>query len=101
MNKTGVDVQVLSVTPGNFSYEAPAETGRALAAAQNDAIAEVVKAYPDRFIGCATVPLQDVDEAVTELERSVNDLGFTSVEIGSNVMGKSLDSLEFWPFYER
>ena len=101
MSEEGVDIQVLSVTPGNFCYDAPVKAGEALAVAQNNAIAEVVEAHPERFVGSATVPLQDVDVAVQELDRAIKDLRFTSVEIGSNVAGRNLDSLELWPFYAK
>ncbi len=94
MDDEKVDVQVLSVTPGNFCYDVPPEAGLAISVAQNDAIADIVATYPERFIGSATVPLQDADMAVEELERAVRDLGFTSVEIGSNVAGRNLDSIE-------
>jgi aminocarboxymuconate-semialdehyde decarboxylase len=99
MDEAGVDVQVISVTPGNFCYEAPPEAGAIISAVQNDAIADMVGDYPSRFVGCATVPLQDPGAAVEELNRCVRDLGFTSVEIGSNVAGKNLDSPELMPFY--
>jgi aminocarboxymuconate-semialdehyde decarboxylase len=99
MDETGVDIQILSVTPGNFCYEAPPEAGQAIAIAQNDAIARIVKDDPDRFMGCATVPLQEPKAAVGELNRAVKDLGFTSVEIGTNVAGRNLDSPELTPFY--
>ena len=99
MDEAGVDVQVVSVTPGNFCYEAPPEAGAVIAAVQNDAIADMVGDHPERFVGCATVPLQDPGAAVEELNRCVRDLGFTSVEIGSNVAGRNLDSPELVPFY--
>jgi len=99
MDETGVDVQILSVTPGNFCYEAPPEAGLAIAMAQNDAIASMVEGHPDRFAGCATVPLQEPKAVVGELNRAVKDLGFTSVEIGTNVAGRNLDSPELMPFY--
>ncbi len=99
MDETGVDVQIISVTPGNFCYEAPHEAGLAIATAQNDAIAHIVEENPDRFVGCATVPLQDPRAAVGELNRAVKDLGFTSVEIGTNVAGINLDSSELMLFY--
>ncbi len=99
MGKTGVDVQVVSVTPGNFCYEAPADAGRAISAAQNDAIAGMVEAHPGRFVGCATVPLQDPESAAAELDRCVRDHGFRAVEIGTNVAGVSLDSPGLAPFY--
>jgi aminocarboxymuconate-semialdehyde decarboxylase len=99
MDEWGVDVQVVSVTPGNFCYDSPPEAGAAIAAAQNDAIADMVADHPGRFVGCGTVPLQDPGAAVEELNRCVRDLGFTSVEIGSNVVGNNLDSPELIPFY--
>ena len=101
MDEAGVDVQVVSVTPGNFCYEAPPEAGAVIAAVQNDAIADMVGDHPERFVGCATVPLQDPGAAVEELNRCVRDLGFTSVEIGSNVAGRNLDSPELVPFYSK
>jgi aminocarboxymuconate-semialdehyde decarboxylase len=99
MGKMGVDVQVLSVTPGNFCYDAPADAGTVISAAQNDAIAGMIEEHPDRFLGCATVSLQDPEAAAKELDRCVRDLGFTSVEIGTNVAGRNLDSPELAPFY--
>jgi aminocarboxymuconate-semialdehyde decarboxylase len=99
MDKAGVDMQVMSVTPGNFCYDAPPEASAVISAAQNDAIAGMVEGHPERFVGCATVPLQDPETATRELNRCVRDLGFTSVEIGTNVVGKNLDSPEFAPFY--
>jgi aminocarboxymuconate-semialdehyde decarboxylase len=99
MDEQDVDVQVLSVTPGNFCYTAPPKAGAAISLAQNDAIHEMVADNPDRFIGSATVPLQDVEAAQQELERAVKDLGFTSVEIGTNVNGVNLDSPTLEPFY--
>lgn len=99
MDASGVDVQIVSVTPGNFCYDAPQDSGLAIAAAQNDAIAEMVDNHPDRFVGCATVPLQDPEAAARELNRCYRDLGFRGVEIGTNVVGRNLDSPELAPFY--
>jgi len=101
MDREGVDLQVLSVVPFTLVYEEDPEFGIALARAQNDAIAEVVRTYPERFVGAATAPLQDVDGAIEELDRAVKELGMKGVEIGSNVRGKNLASFELWPFYEK
>ena len=99
MDDKGVDVQVVSVTPGNFCYDAPPDAGLAISVAQNNGIAAMVEEYPDRFRGCATVPLQDPVAAANELERCVKDLGFTGVEIGTNVAGRNLDSRDLDAFY--
>jgi aminocarboxymuconate-semialdehyde decarboxylase len=101
MEERGVDVQVLSVTPGNFCYTAPPEVGAAISRAQNDAIHGMVMDNPDWFIGSATVPLQDAEAAGQELDRAVKDLGFTSVEIGTNVNGANLDSPALEAFYDK
>lgn len=47
----------------------------------NDEIAEYTRAYPDRFVGVATVDLAHPVAAVAELQRAVNDLGFKALRI--------------------
>ena len=54
------------------------------------ALAEIVAAWPERFVGLGTVPLQNVDMAVAELERCVKKLGLRGVEINPNVNGMDL-----------
>lgn len=101
MDRIGLDMQVISVAPTNIFYDFDAEEGLAFSRRYNDGIAEVVRAYPNRFLGMATVPMQAVDEAVLELERAVRELGLKAVEIISNINGKNLDEAEFWPFYQK
>lgn len=47
----------------------------------NDRIAEFVQAYPERFVGVATVDLERPVAAVQELDRAVNELGFKALRI--------------------
>jgi aminocarboxymuconate-semialdehyde decarboxylase len=100
LDRAGVDRQVLSLGPPMLSW-APPELGLRLARLFNDEIAKLVRAYPDRFLGFAAVPLQATELALGELERAVGDLGLRGVGIGSNVDGKQLDHPSLWPFYER
>jgi aminocarboxymuconate-semialdehyde decarboxylase len=101
MDRMGVDVQALSVAPPQFYYWTDPESGRKLARLQNDNLAQLVARYPDRFVGLATVPLQDVDAAIAELDFAVAELGLRGVEICTNVNGLDLDDRRFRPFFAR
>jgi len=72
-----------------------------LARMQNDRVAEMVRAYPSRFVGMGTLPLQDVDRAVPELERVVKELGLRAIEISSNVNGVDFDDPRFQKFFAK
>lgn len=91
MEKEGIDIQVLSPIPVTFSYWSVPEQGLEMARSQNDFIASIVNEHPTKFIGLGTVPLQDVDLAIKEMERVVKELGLKGIQIGSNVNGKNLD----------
>lgn len=99
-NAHGVHMQVLSTVPVMFSYWAKPEDALAVSQFLNDHIAGIVARYPDRFIGLATVPLQDVKLAIRELERCMKELGMAGVQIGSNVNQKNLSEPEFFEFFE-
>jgi aminocarboxymuconate-semialdehyde decarboxylase len=89
--RAGVALQVLSTVPVMFSYDKPAADAAVVARLLNDHIAGVVAEHPDRFAGLGTVPLQDADLAVAELERCVRDLGMAGIQIGTHVGDRDLD----------
>jgi aminocarboxymuconate-semialdehyde decarboxylase len=96
-----VDVQALSTVPVMFSYWAKSADAHDLSRFLNDHIAEVVKDRPDRFIGLGTVPLQDPQLAIEELERCVQELDFPGLQIGTHCGEWNLDAPELFPFFER
>jgi aminocarboxymuconate-semialdehyde decarboxylase len=100
MDRLGVDRQVLSVTIPSV-YVGPAARRADLARRANDGLAEVAARFPRRFSALASVPLDDPDAAVRELERAVVELGMAGALVGSNVGGRYLDDPAFLPFYER
>ena len=90
MDRMGVDIQAVSPAPYHYFYFTPPDEGAALAREVNEGIASLVAGHPDRFVGIGSVPLQNADLAVRELEYAVKKLGLRGVEINTNVNGLNL-----------
>ncbi len=101
MDAGGIDVQVLSLTPPFFHYWAEPARGKDFCRMANEEIAGLVRRRPTRFLGMATVPLQDPGAAVEELTYARKTLGLVGVEIGSNINGRELDDPALHPFFAR
>ena len=101
MDEQGIDVQAISPSPFHYHYSLPPEVTRESCQIVNDRIAEIVAGTPDRFVGMGTVPLQDAEMAVAELDRCINDLGFRGIEIGTNVNGNDLTRAGLEKFFAR
>jgi aminocarboxymuconate-semialdehyde decarboxylase len=67
----------------------------------NDGIAEYCANKPDRFVGFATLPMPDGNEAAKELERAVKGLKFKGAQILTNVAGRELSDPAFAPFWKK
>jgi aminocarboxymuconate-semialdehyde decarboxylase len=90
MDRMGIDIQAVSPAPQQTYYWTEPGLGIEVSRMINDRLAEIVAQWPDRFVGLGTVPLQNVELAVIELERCVKQLGLRGVEINPNVAGKDL-----------
>ena len=97
-DESGVDVQVLSTVPVMFSYWTKPSDGAEIARFLNDHIAEIVNEFPLRFIGLGTVPMQDTELAIQELERC-KQIGLAGVQIGTNVNQLNLGEPQFFDFF--
>jgi len=99
LDRLGVGVQVVSLgPPGCVADTAAART--ALAQRFNDELAALVKAHPERYRGLATLPMWDVDEAVREARRAVEELGLSGVQVFTTYDDRPIDATELWPVFE-
>jgi aminocarboxymuconate-semialdehyde decarboxylase len=101
MAAEGVDVIVESLLPPLLPIRAPTAVAVRVCQIVNDAIAEDALRFPGRMVAMGILPLQEVGEAVRELERIVKQHRMRSVLIPTNVAGKNFDEPEFFPFFER
>lgn len=73
----------------------------AIAREANDGLAELVQRHPDRFLAfAASLPLNNVDASIREMERAIDQLGAKGVMIYTNVGGQPLDAPQFRPFFD-
>jgi predicted TIM-barrel fold metal-dependent hydrolase len=92
MDEAGIDVALLTTNP---------LTNLDQCRKWNDYCAVLVKQYPNRLVGYATIPPLGGEPALVELERAIKDLSLKGVHILTRNEGHHLDSREMWPFYEK
>lgn len=94
-----VDVQVLSTVPVMFSYWAKAEDTLDLSKFLNDHIADIVQRWPTRFVGLGTLPMQEPELAVKELERCKR-IGLAGIQVGTHINGVNLGEPRLLPIFQ-
>jgi aminocarboxymuconate-semialdehyde decarboxylase len=100
MSGNGIDVLVSSSEPlsvTGWQVDEAVEATRVL----NEEKARAQERHPDRFVGLATLPLQDAERAMEELEHAVTKLGLGGVCLPSNIQGAPITSPALMPMYER
>jgi aminocarboxymuconate-semialdehyde decarboxylase len=96
-----IDVIVESLLPPLLPLWAPTAVGVRVCQVVNDAIAEDAARFPGRMVGMGILPLQDVGEAIREMDRIVKQHRMPSVLVPASVGGKNFDEPEFFPFFEQ
>jgi len=99
MDQQGIDIQAISINP--FWYAAEREMARRVIQLQNEKLAELCAARPDRFVAYATVALQYPDLAAQQLEDGIKKLGLRGGSIGAIVNGEELSAPKFDPFWAK
>ena len=102
MDKFEDIVQVLTLAEPPIEQVTDSKKAVDLAKIANDELAELVSKHPDRFIAAAAaLPMNNMDAALQEVDRAINDLKLRGVQIYTSVNEKPLDSPKFLPLYER
>ncbi len=99
MDEQGIDVEALSINA--FWYKADRDLARELIKMQNDKLAEICAAQPERFVAFATVALQHPDLAAEQLVYAVKKLGLRGASLGASVDGRELADPKFHPFWAK
>ncbi|PHR46287.1 MAG: 2-amino-3-carboxymuconate-6-semialdehyde decarboxylase [Fluviicola sp.] len=97
--KHQTQVQVVCTIPVMFSYWAKPEDGLEISRFLNDHIADLVHRYPKNYIGLGTIPMQDPEKAIQELER-IKEIGLVGIQIGSNINNENLSEEKFFPIFQ-
>ncbi|MFZ1995532.1 MAG: amidohydrolase family protein [Solirubrobacteraceae bacterium] len=93
-----IDGAVVSTGPPG-AFLGPTADGRDLARRANDGLAEIVAAQPRRFAAVAILPLPDVNAAISELERALDELGLDGVLLLTNIAGTYLGDPAWEPLF--
>jgi aminocarboxymuconate-semialdehyde decarboxylase len=95
-------VQVLTIANPPIEVVAEPKVSPDLARLANDEMAALVGRQPDRFPGfVASLPMNNPEAAVAEIDRAIDQLGATGVQIYTNVNGRPLDLPEYQAIFDR
>jgi aminocarboxymuconate-semialdehyde decarboxylase len=95
-------VQVLTIANPPIEVVGGPQVSPDLARLANDEMAAIVGRHPDRFPGfVASLPMNNPEAAVREIDRALDELGATGVQIYTNVNGRPLDLPEYQPIFAR
>ena len=78
-----------------------AETATGQKPLRNDTVAEIVRRFPQQFIGFASVDPHKGDRAIAEAERAVGDLGLSGMKFHPGVQAFAPSDPRFRPLFER
>jgi aminocarboxymuconate-semialdehyde decarboxylase len=99
MDAAGVDVQAVSVVPGQYHRGADRRLAAELVGVMNDGLAGLVRRAPDRLVGICTVAVAHPDLAAEQLRRAVDDYDFRGVQIATSAGGRDLSDPAFDPLW--
>jgi aminocarboxymuconate-semialdehyde decarboxylase len=99
MDRQGIDIEVISVNP--FWYDGARDLAAEVCKINNETLTEWCARHPDRFMGFASVTLQDPKLAVEQLEHAVKKLGMKGPAVGASCGGVDFSDAKFHPFWAK
>ena len=99
MDEQGIDIQAVSLHVGQYHHWAGRDLAAEIVSIQNQRIAELCEAHPDRFVGLGAVALQHPDLAVEQMRHAVKELDMRGFMITGSVNDKELSDPKFHPFW--
>jgi predicted TIM-barrel fold metal-dependent hydrolase len=99
MDAMGIDMEVLSINP--YWYGKERDLAAEIVKVQNEKLAELCAARPERFAAFASLSLQFPDLAVQQLETAVRKQGLRGAAIGGSVMGEDFSDPKFHPVWAK
>jgi predicted TIM-barrel fold metal-dependent hydrolase len=99
MDAQAIDMEVLSINP--FWYKTDRDTAAKIVALQNEKLAELCAAHPDRFAAYASLALQHPDLAVQQLETAMKKQGLRGAAIGASVADTDFSDPKFHPVWAK
>ena len=98
MDNEAIATSVLSFTSPGIWYGNIAQT-KGLSRQCNDYLAGLAADYPGRFGGFGFLPLPDIDAAIAECERALDDLKLDGITLLTSIDDKYIGHPHFEPLY--
>ncbi|HWX82938.1 MAG TPA: amidohydrolase family protein [Xanthobacteraceae bacterium] len=99
MDAQAIDMEVLSINP--FWYATDRDTAAKIVELQNEKLADLCAAHPDRFAAYASLALQYPDLAVQQLETAMKKQGLRGAAIGASVLDVDFSDAKFHPVWAK
>jgi predicted TIM-barrel fold metal-dependent hydrolase len=102
MDRYGIEKMIVSLNAPAIQAIPDARRAVDIARKANDCLAQQIARRPGRFAGLAALPMQDPEAAITELRRSIRELGFKGALVNGFSQRDREDSALYYdlPQYE-
>src|SRR5437764_265200 len=99
MDAMAIDMEILSINP--FWYGKDRDTAAQIVKVQNEKLAELCAARPERIAAFASLTLQFPDLAVQQLETAIKKQGLKGAAVGASVLGEDFSDPKFHPVWAK